>query len=74
MDEFKEKLSEVRTCSSILGLACARMFKNIKPTPDLIRYITILNETLNRLEGHIDTLEAMAKGDGRNGVSDNKAR
>jgi hypothetical protein len=57
-----EELAELRTCSSIIGIACARIIKN--KLPDLKKdanynNIKILDETLTRLNESIVKLESI---------------
>ena len=67
---YREELSEIRTCSSIIGMTCRRILKHYESStvdPDLVRYITILDSTLSRLDQHIRILEEFSKGDAGDG-------
>ena len=78
MDEVREELAELRTCSSIIGLSCVRILKKHVSSlnnPELLRYILILNNTLQRLELHIKKLEDLARGECGDGTeTDQRSR
>lgn len=60
-----EEVAEIRTCASIIGLACGRMVKkkhnNIISVTTPLTYVKMMDECLHKLYEHLESIEALLK-------------